>query len=150
VLDAVNENALRYVDAQLRLIELYLSRIDAYLTQQQGAVRRGGAQPPGLPALLHDLGLAGRALGGLNDRTESRHFYRLIADWWYAAYRLARAGRLPANLSWPDNRQHNANNPADIGGATREAYRLYLRRAPDSPDREDILARIYFDVAEWM
>ena len=28
VLDAVNENALRFVDAQLRLIELYLARID--------------------------------------------------------------------------------------------------------------------------
>ena len=55
VLDAVNENALRFVDAQLRLIELYLLRIDAYLTQQRGALRSSNP-PPGLPALLHDLG----------------------------------------------------------------------------------------------
>ena len=26
------------------------------------------------------------------------------------------------------------------------AYRRYLQRAPDAPDREDVLARIYFDV----
>ncbi len=147
VLDAVNENALRFVDAQLRLIELYLLRIDTYLTQQR-ATLRGSTPPPGLGDLLHDLGLAARALAGLNDRTESRHFYLLIADWWYAAYRLARAKRLPPNLTWPDGRPHNAA-AADIGTATRAAYRLYLRRAPDAPDREDILARIYFDVAEW-
>jgi serine/threonine-protein kinase PknG len=148
VLDAVNENALRYVDAQLRLIELYLLRIDTYLTQQRGAL--AAATPPsGLPALLHDLGLAARAIGGLNDRTESRHYYRLLADWWYAAYRLARAKRLPANMAWPDGRAHQADSAAEIGAATREAYRRYLQRAPDAPDREDILARIYFDVAEW-
>ena len=67
VLDAVNENALRFVDAQLRLIELYLARIDAVLSVKQKNTN----------AALHDLALAGRAIGGLNDRTESRHFYRL-------------------------------------------------------------------------
>jgi tetratricopeptide (TPR) repeat protein len=149
VLDAVNENALRFVDAQLRLIELYLMRIDAYLTQQDGALARGKPAPPGVPALLHDLGLAARALAGLNDRTESRHYYRLLADWWYAAYRLARVGRLPANIEWPDGQMYHADRPAEIGQACREAYRRYLRRAPDAPDREDILARIYFDVTEW-
>jgi len=149
VLDAVNENALRYVDAQLRLIELYLMRIDAYLTQQRTALTPGKPPPPGLPALLHDLGLAARAIAGLYDRTESRHFYRLLADWWYAAYRLARARRLPPNMNWPDGRVHRADNPQEIGTACREAYRVYLRRAPDAPDGEDILARIYLDVAEW-
>ena len=43
VLDAVNENALRYVDAQLRLIELYLARIDAYITAQGKALARANS-----------------------------------------------------------------------------------------------------------
>ncbi|MGI8587737.1 MAG: protein kinase domain-containing protein [Chloroflexia bacterium] len=149
VLNDVNENALRYVDAQLSLIELYIMRIDAYLTTQKSALSAGKPPPPGMADLLHDLGLAARAIAGLNDRTESRRYYRLLADWWYAAYRLARARRLPPNLTWPDNQPHPADSPAAIGAACREAYKRYLRRAPDSPDKEDILARIYFDVAEW-
>lgn len=144
VLDAVNENALRYVDAQLRLIELYLARIDGYLNKVKGNIPQGDLQ-----ALVGDLNLAGRAIQGLNDRTESRHFYRLQADWWYAAYRLSRNKLLPPGMAWPDNRQHKADNPQEIGQATRDAYRRYLQRAPDAPDREDVLARIYFDVEEW-
>ncbi len=146
VLDAVNENAVRYVDAQLRLIELYVARIDTYLDQNAAALRSGRPAPP---EMLHDLSLAARAIAGLADRTESRHYYRLAADWWYAAYRLARLKRLPANTEWPDGARHAADRPREIGHATREAYRRYLHRAPDSPDREDILARIYFDIDEW-
>ena len=93
--------------------------------------------------------MAGRAIAALNDRTESTHYYRLQADWWYAAYRLCRAGKLPPNLEWPDHRQHHADNPGEIGGVCRAAYRRYLQRTPDAPDREDVLARIYFDVEEW-
>src|SRR5207249_11244141 len=52
VLDAVNENALRYVDAQLRLVELYLARIDDALSGRKKDPR----------AALHDLALAGRAI----------------------------------------------------------------------------------------
>ncbi|MFL5734640.1 MAG: protein kinase domain-containing protein [Chloroflexia bacterium] len=139
VLDAVNENALRFVDAQLRLMELYLARIDSALD--------GRRKDP--TAALHDLALAGRAIAGLNDRTESRHFYLLQADWWYAAYRLSRMKQLPQDIDWPDGQKHNASNPEEIGKACREAYRRYLQRSPDAPDREDVLARIYFDVAEW-
>jgi serine/threonine-protein kinase PknG len=145
VLDAVNENALRYVDAQMRLIELYLARIDRTLNGGKDVLDNATQ----LHALLHDLGLAARALAGLHDRTESRLFYRLEADWWYAAYRLARPGRLPPNIDWPDGHPHKADNAREIGHACREAYRRYLRRAPDAPDRENMLARIYLDIAEW-
>ncbi|HST04031.1 MAG TPA: tetratricopeptide repeat protein, partial [Chloroflexia bacterium] len=150
VLDAVNENALRYVDAQLRLIELYLARIDTYVSNQGQALKaKSTANDPDLNALWGDLQMAGRAIAALNDRTESTHYYRLQADWWYAAYRLCRAGKLPPNLEWPDHRQHHADNPGEIGGVCRAAYRRYLQRTPDAPDREDVLARIYFDVEEW-
>ncbi len=149
VLDAVNENALRFVDAQLRLIELYLARIDAYLSKQWRVLRGLGQNNPDLQALWGDLGLAGRAIAGLNDRTELTHYYRLQADWWYAAYRLSKAGKLPPNLEWPDRRPHKADNPEEIGEACREAYKRYLQRSPDAVDREDVLARIYFDVEEW-
>jgi tetratricopeptide (TPR) repeat protein len=149
VLDAVNENALRYVDAQLRLIELYLARIDNYLDKRGRSIKEIPPTNPDMQSLLRDLELAGRAIAGLHDRTESRHFYRLEADWWYAAYRLTRAGKLPDSIYWPDTKKHNASNPADIGECTRAAYRRYLQRAPDAPDAEDVLARIYFDVDEW-
>jgi serine/threonine-protein kinase PknG len=149
VLDAVNENALRYVDAQLRLVELYLARIDNYLDKRGRGIKEMPLTNPDMQALLRDLELAGRAISGLHDRTESRHFYRLEADWWYAAYRLARAGKLPATIHWPDNRKHDAANAGQIGEATRSAYRRYLQRSPDAPDAEDVLARIYFDVDEW-
>jgi serine/threonine-protein kinase PknG len=149
VLDAVNENALRYVDAQIRLIELYVGRIDSYLDKQGNNISQLNMNDPNVGALLHDLGLAARAIAGLNDRTESRHFYRLEADWWYAAYRLSKSRKLPTNMEWPDRKPHNAESPAEIGAATREAYRRYLGRASEAPDREDVLARIYFDVEEW-
>lgn len=144
VLDAVNENALRYVDAQLRLVELYLERIDKYLASVNGAV-----PPQSVQNLLRDLMLAGRAIRGLTDHTESRHFYRLQADWWYSAYRLSRMKLLPPQMEWPDGAQHKSDDPQDIGRQCRIAYRRYLQRAPEAPDREDVLARIYFDVAEW-
>ncbi len=148
VLDAVNENALRYVDAQLRLIELYLARIALYVDSQPARLRQGKPSDPDIKDMLRDLGLAGRAIAALNDRTESRHFYRLQADWWFAAYRLAKAGLLPPDITWPDAQAHT-NTPAAVGQATRQAYRRYLQRAPDAPDREDVLTRIYFDVDEW-
>lgn len=149
VLDAVNENALRFVDAQLRLIELYLARIDTYLEKQGRNVRSLGQNNPDLQALWGDLALAGRAISGLNDRTESTHYYRLQADWWYAAYRLSKSGKLPPNMEWPDKQAHKADNIPEIGEACRNAYRRYLQRAPEAADREDVLARIYFDVEEW-
>jgi serine/threonine-protein kinase PknG len=148
VLDAVNENALRYVDAQLRLVELYLARIDAFLSGTAGRPARRGLPKQDVQAVLGDLELAGRAIAGLNDRTESRHFYRLQADWWYAAYRLVLGGKLPKEMDWPDRQKHE-QTPAEIGKQCRAAYRRYLQRAPDAPDREDVLARIYFDVEEW-
>lgn|GEM_PF-1114516 len=148
VLDAVNENALRYVDAQLRLIELYLTRINGYLDRNADRLRKAQSGDPDMNMVLRDLALAGRAIAALNDRTESRHFYRLQADWWYAAYRLSKGNLLPQDISWPDNASHSTA-PDEIGRCTREAYRRYLQRAPDAPDREDVLARIYFDVQEW-
>ena len=72
----------------------------------------------------------------------------MAADWWYAAYRLARAGKLPQDMGWPDGQKHTTD-PREVGQATRAAYRRYLQRAPDAPDHEDVLARIYFDVEEW-
>lgn len=149
VLDAVNENALRYVDAQLRLVELYLARIDAYMSAHPDRLSKSKAGDPDVQAMLGDLSLAGRAISALNDRTESRHFYRLQADWWYAAYRLSRAGLLPPDVTWPDSMPGHVTAADAVGKACRQAYRRYLQRAPDAPDREDVLARIYFDVAEW-
>lgn len=149
VLDAVNENALRYVDAQLRLVQLYLTRIDTFINSRGGRLSDLKLGDPNVQGLLRDLDLAGRAIAALNDRTESRHFYRLQADWWYAAYRMSKAGLLVKDITWPDSRTGHTNEPQKVGHDAREAYRRYLQRSPDAPDREDVLARIYFDVQEW-
>ncbi|MDQ6694170.1 MAG: zinc ribbon domain-containing protein [Chloroflexota bacterium] len=149
VLDAVNENALRYVDAQLRLVELYLVRIGSYMDGHPDRLRQGTQGDQDVHAMLSDLGLAGRGIAALTDRTESGHFYRMLADWWYLAYRLAKAKLLPPDMTWPDSSPQHANTPESVGKSTREAYRRYLQRVPSTPDREAVLARIYFDVREW-
>lgn len=128
-LDRVSENAVRFVDAQLRLIELYLSRVD----QQPEELNRAAA------AML--------ALGG---RVQSGQFYRLQGDWWFAAWRLAKARRLPAIERWPDGGAHDAGDRRGMAERCREAYRRYLRQQPDAPDAEAVLERIYFGVDEWL
>ena len=52
-------------------------------------------------------------------------------------------------MNGPITASTTADNPGQIGEACRMAYRRYLQRAPDAPDREDVLARIYFDVDGW-
>src|SRR5262249_7281436 len=137
VLDAVNENALRYVDAQMRLIELYLARISAHLASKSFQVTRKGPPSNELQAVWHDLDLAGRAIAALNDPPESRQFYRFEANWWSAPYNLSRIGQLPKDVPWPDGGKHDPA-PREAGKACRVAYRRYLQRAPDAPDREDV------------
>ena len=149
VLDAVNENALRYVDAQLRLIELYLMRIDAYLSQQGAALGRGNPRRPACPRCCTTW--PGRPRPGRSQRPHR------VAPLLPAAGRLV-VRRLPAGPRQAPAGQHRvARRPAvPCRPARAKSGRRAARptgatcsRAPDAPDREDILARIYFDVAEW-
>jgi len=128
-LDRVSENAVRFVDAQLRLIELYLSRVE---------------QQP------EELNRAAAAMAALGGRVQSGHFYRLLGDWWFAAWWLARARALPAIDRWPDGGSHDADDRRGMAQRCREAYRRYLRQEPDAPDADAVLDRIYFGVDEWL
>ena len=105
VLDAVNENALRYVDAQLRLIELYLMRIDAYTDRTGQSAGQGDRREQRRPArrCWATCSLAGRAIAGLNDRTESHPLLPL-------AGRLV-VRRLQAREGGQAARQHGMARP---------------------------------------
>jgi len=67
----------------------------------------------------------------LADRTESRHFYRMQADWWYAAYRLSRAQLLPAGITWPDNTSHT--NDPERSAMPRDKPTAATSNAPRRP-----------------
>jgi serine/threonine-protein kinase PknG len=130
VLDQVSENAVRFVDAQLRLVELYLDRA---------------------PQQPDDLDKAGAAILALGGRAQSGRFFRLLGDWWYIAYTIFRAQRsLPAIDHWPDGEQHTSIGRGLLAGRAREAYRHYLRQEPDAPDANEVLERVYFGVDEWL
>lgn len=139
VLDAVGEQAVRYVDAQTRLVELYLQRLP-------GRLDAGDT-----PGAREDLALAARALAGLRARSESSRVLRLEADWWYGAYRLARLGALAGGppMEWPDGGKHNEADRGELATSCRRACRRYLAHAPDAPDAEEMLERIYLDIREW-
>jgi len=129
VLDRVSENAVRFVDAQLRLVELYLGRVE----QEPEALNR-----------------AAGAILALGDRVQSARFYRLVGDWWYAAYRLARRKALPSIDRWPDGESHTVTDRRTLAQRCRQAYRRYLRQDPEAPDADAVLERIYLEVDEWL
>jgi hypothetical protein len=130
VLDQVSENAVRFVDAQLRLVELYLERA---------------------PQQPDDLDRAGAALLALGGRSQSGRFFRLLGDWWYTAYILLRTQKkLPSIDHWPDGQSHPSIDRGLLAGRAREAYRHYLRQEPDAPDANVVLERIYVGVDEWL
>jgi len=128
-LDRVSENAVRFVDAQLRLIGLYLERVE---------------QHP------DDLDRAGEAIASLGGRVQSSEFFRLLGDWWFTAYNLARRRGLPQIDHWPDGESHNVRDRRAIASRCRTAYRRYLRQEPDAADGDAVLDRIYFEVDEWL
>lgn len=128
-LDRVSENAVRFVDAQLRLIQLYLERV---------------------PQHPDELEHAGQAIVALSGRVQSAAYFRLVGDWWFAAWQLARRGATPQIEHWPDEQRHTPNDRKAFAGRCRAAYRRYLRQEPDAPDADGVLDRIYFEVDEWL
>jgi serine/threonine-protein kinase PknG len=128
-LDRVSENAVRFVDAQLRLIELYLE---------------------GAPQHPDDLDRAGEAIQTLGSRVQSAAFFHLVGDWWFVVYGLAKNRALPHVEHWPDGQQHSPDERRLFADRCRAAYRRYLRQEPDAADADDVLDRIYFEVDEWL
>lgn len=129
VLRRVGENAVRYVDAQMRMVDLLLQRSQ----QNDGAA----------------LSMAAEALESLQGRTQGPRYQRLLGDWWFAAYQLGLAGQLAKIDRWPFI---DAAPPAMkvIADQARRAYYSYVRTAPTEADLEDVIGRIHFGIKELM
>ncbi|MGH2543776.1 MAG: protein kinase domain-containing protein [Ardenticatenaceae bacterium] len=127
VLRRVGENAVRFVDAQTRMIELLLQRAHND------------------PAALN---LAAEAIESLQSRTQTPHYFRLVGDWWFEAYRLGRRGQLDKINRWPLVAQPQPL--PQIADRARDAYRDYLRVAPKGPDVDEIIGRVHFGIRHMM
>jgi tetratricopeptide (TPR) repeat protein len=127
VLQRVGENAVRYVDAQMKMVRLLL--------------KRGGADPGALNASAESLDI-------VRPRAQTPEFYRLLGDWWFEAYQLARKGQMKDITRFPASSQRPT--VPDIAHQARDAYRHYLRVAPQSDDNEEVIGRIHFGIQHLM
>ncbi len=127
VLQRVGENAVRYVDAQIKMIRLLLAR----------AQRDSEA-----------LNTAAESLDVVRPRAQTPEFHRLLGDWWYEAYDLARRGQGKNVTRFPNSVQRPSAD--DMADRAREAYRHYLRVAPQSQDAEEVIGRIHFGIQHLM
>lgn len=127
VLQRVGENAVRYVDAQIKMIRLLL--------------KRGNADPNALNAAAESLDI-------VRPRSQTPEFHRLLGDWWFETYQLARKGQLKAITRFPQLTQRPT--VSDIAHQARDAYRHYLRVAPQSDDNEEVIGRIHFGIQHLM
>lgn len=127
VLRRVGENAVRFVDAQIRMIELLLLRASR------------------TPSTLN---LAAEALQSLQGRAQTPRYYRLTGDWWFEAYQLDRQEAVKHLNTWP--LVNEAQDKKQMANHARQAYRHYLRVAPQNPDVDEIIGRIHFGIKELM
>lgn len=125
VLEEVNNRNTSYNDVMLELIALY--------TQQAQKDVKGLEQ-------------AGRAITVLRQNgVESRIFYRLIGEFYYAAYQVVQTnGQLPA-ITWPE---HPITSLAQLSQANEHAWREYLARDEDA-NREEILQNRILSARTW-
>jgi serine/threonine-protein kinase PknG len=124
ILGSVNEAAGKYIEAQLILCDLYLTRMQ--------------------PLVTMNVERAAQVVTGLNGRTEDARYFLMRADVYRAAWKLAKAHQLTANsLDGVPN-----TLPRTLGAAAEESYKEYLRREPKPANRETIV-RHKLQVAPW-
>ena len=125
VLRSVSESSAKYVDAQLRLYDVYIKRMK--------------------PLTLQNIEHASQAIYALRGRTEDSRYYLAQGDVYRAAWQLARAGQLPPNMTIagvPDT------SPQALGAAAAESYQQYLRREQHPQERE-MVVRNKLEVSPW-
>lgn len=128
VLRQVGENAVRFVDAQLRMVELLLER-----AQQEPDA----------------LSLAAEAIRSVEGRTQTPRYYKLVGDWWYESYRyVTEKGALDRISAWPNDRPRRSAR--DLADEARAAYRHFLRIDPQNPLADEIIGRIHFGIRAMM
>ena len=96
----------------------------------------------------HILTGAAEAIESLQGRAQTPRYYRLTGDWWFEAYQLARNNKFKQINKWPLVDQ--AQDKKQMAKRARDAYRHYLRVAPDTPYADEIIGRIHFGTKEMM
>jgi serine/threonine-protein kinase PknG len=124
ILQSVNEAAGKYIEAQLLLCDLYLTRIQ--------------------PLSAINVERAAQVVHGLDGRTEDARYFLIRADIYRAAWKLAKKRQLTANKL--DGVPNTA--PRTLGVAAEQSYKEYLRREQKPLDRETIVRR-KLEVAPW-
>jgi len=126
VLEEVSSRNTSYNDVMLELISLYNLKADE-----------------GNAATLDN---AARAISVLRENgVETRAYYRLLAEFYFTAFHVAKkAGHIPA-INWPD---HAMKSLDDISKANEHAWREYLARDEDA-DREFVINERIMKARTW-
>jgi serine/threonine protein kinase len=126
VLETVSSRNTSYNEVLLELIDLY----------NQKAVN--GDVP--------SLEQAARAIDVLEENgVESRAFYRLLGEFYFTAYQVARKAQKFPQVSWPDPK---IKSLADLSKANEHAWREYLARDEDA-NRDDIINNRIMNARTW-
>ncbi len=126
VLESVSSRNTSYNEVMMDLIALYNERA-----------------MNGTPESLEQ---AARAIDVLQENgVESRAFYRLVGEFYFTAYFVARkTGKIPA-INWPDN---PVKSVSDLSRENERAWRDYLARDEDA-DREEIITNRIMNARSW-
>jgi hypothetical protein len=88
---------------------------------------------------------ASRAINVLRENgVESRAYYRLLAEFYFTAYHVAKKSGVPA-INWPDQQMKTVG---DISAANEVAWREYLAR-DDHADREWVINERIMKARTW-
>jgi len=125
ILNRVNETVTRYIDAQLRICEVYLTRIQ--------------------PVTVNSIQIAATAVSRLKGKSTDPRYYRMRGDIYYTARKLALEGKI---LEGTTIEGVTNIHPRTLGEDAHKSYEIYLRREPNAADREEIVRR-KLEVAPW-
>lgn len=126
VLEEVSSRNTSYNDVMLELIDLYNQKA------------RGGSE--------NTLEQAARAVNVLRENgVETRSYYRLLAEFYYSAYQVAKkTGKVPP-INWLDE---PIKSIAQLSRVNEAAWREYLLRDEDA-DREFVINERIMDARTW-
>ncbi len=125
MLEMVNEAAARYIEAQLLLCDLYLTRIQ--------------------PQNIANIQRAAQVIDSLTGKTHDPLYYLMSGDIYYAAYRQVKRNPTFKSMQLPRVRQTTL---PELGRVAENNYREYLRREKHPVNREAVVRR-KLQVAPW-
>lgn len=96
---------------------------------------------------VQSLDQAARAIGVLRDNgVDSRQFYKLVAEFYFTAFRVAEKTRMIPQVTWPtDGKIANLN---DLAKMNERAWREYLAR-DDAANRDQIVSERIMAARTW-